>query len=157
MTRAAVHRKTVVHGHGTSLDSPAVLQRKVKNGGGGTGGRAVVIEDEVDVGVELNTSRCLPSLRYLSLAEPTAKPPLEFVDEYDCSPFRWWRVVRDDNGAPVEVKEKPTWEGDRVSAFLRAADPLATAGRFDGMGRCVPVCMYKLTLSPQRNVFRSTS
>ncbi len=82
--------------------------------------------------MDLNTSRCLPSLRYLALAEPTGKPPVEFVDEYDCSPFRWWRVVRDDGGAPFEVKEKPTWEGERVSAFLRAADPLATAGRFDG-------------------------
>lgn len=60
-------------------------------------------------------------------------------------------MVRDDDGAPFEVKEKPTWEGERVSAFLRAAEPLATAGRFEGMGRCVPVCMYEQTSSPQRN------
>lgn len=45
--------------------------------------------------------------------------------------WRWWRVLRDDDGTPVEIREIPCWEGERVRAYLRDGDREA-AERFDG-------------------------
>ena len=42
----------------------------------------------------------------------------------------------DDAGTPVEVREIPAWEGERVRAFLRGAD-MKTAEEFSGACVCI--------------------
>ncbi|KAI0696965.1 hypothetical protein C8T65DRAFT_743360 [Cerioporus squamosus] len=70
--------------------------------------------------------KALPSLRYLSLAEPPddSQRMLPYKEEYagNGAPPRWWRVVRDEEGSPIEIKEIPGWEGERVRSYLRNAD-----------------------------------
>ena len=78
----------------------------------------------------------LPSLRWIALATLQRRWRDPILDDYggDHAPWRWWRVVRDNDGAPMEVTEIPSWEGERVRTYLRAADRTA-AEEFDG--KCV--------------------
>ncbi|KAI0684257.1 hypothetical protein C8T65DRAFT_836558 [Cerioporus squamosus] len=70
--------------------------------------------------------KSLPSLRYVALAEPPGERAGNLLrkEEYagNAAPWRWWRVVRDEDGSPVEVREIPGWEGERVRSYLRNAD-----------------------------------
>ena len=96
----------------------------------------------------------LPSLRWIALGAPKCRMHLDLdVQDYagDNAPWRWWRVTRDEDGTPVEVTEIPGWEGERIRAYLRAADATA-ADEFDGTS---PYCFYPddvrihtLTLTP---------
>uniref|UniRef100_A0A5K1K5P1 Thiol-transferase Tc52 n=1 Tax=Ganoderma boninense TaxID=34458 RepID=A0A5K1K5P1_9APHY len=66
-----------------------------------------------------------PSLRYIAVATPyrparIAPPPAYPGD--DIPVWTWWRVRRDGAGIPVEIKEIPVWEGQRVRGYLRDAD-----------------------------------
>ncbi|RPD64735.1 hypothetical protein L227DRAFT_607371 [Lentinus tigrinus ALCF2SS1-6] len=66
----------------------------------------------------------LPSLRYIALAESPESTTLPCKDDYSgvAAPWRWWHVVRDEDGSPIEIREIPGWEGERVRRYLRNAD-----------------------------------
>ena len=82
-------------------------------------------------------SAYFPSLRYLTLATPNlpARPsnsiaPIPAYPGDYVSVWTWWRVHRNNVGAPVEIREIPVWEGRRVRDFLRDVDA-ETADDFD--------------------------
>ncbi|TFK82976.1 hypothetical protein K466DRAFT_603256 [Polyporus arcularius HHB13444] len=70
-------------------------------------------------------SNWFPSLRYIALADI----PDGFDGNDDEKPH-WWRVLRDDEGSPVEVREVPLWEGRRVRDYFLDADA-DTAAQFE--------------------------
>lgn len=48
------------------------------------------------------------------------------------APWSWWKVTQpDDEDQPIEAREIPTWEGERVREYFREADRDA-AEKFDG-------------------------
>ncbi|KAH9854839.1 hypothetical protein C2E23DRAFT_815848 [Lenzites betulinus] len=70
-----------------------------------------------------------PHLRYLALASAPEMPPTGYTGLAAVRvPWRWWRIVKE--GARVEYREIPVWEGERVRTFFREAD-VATAAKFD--------------------------
>ncbi|RPD67535.1 hypothetical protein L226DRAFT_608687 [Lentinus tigrinus ALCF2SS1-7] len=71
-----------------------------------------------------HASLYLPSLRYVALAKSPASETLPCEDDYSeiAAPWRWWRVVRDENACPIEIREIPGWEGERVRRYLCNAD-----------------------------------
>ena len=87
----------------------------------------------------------VPSLRYIAFADRGTRPPeptaicdwaedMLYEDHAGTrAPWRWWRLVRDDEdeSVVVEAREIPAWEGERVRAFLRNAS-VETAQAFDG-------------------------
>ncbi|KAM5542438.1 hypothetical protein V8D89_003897 [Ganoderma adspersum] len=74
-------------------------------------------------------SAYFPSLCYLALATPTRPGHLTLPPAYPgggIPVWTWWRVRRGTVGAPVEIREIPTWEGRRVREFLQEAGAEAT-------------------------------
>ena len=78
-----------------------------------------------------NVASDVKSLRYVALADPESVAPYDIEDSDPSVARRWWRIVRDENQAPVEIREVPTWEGKRLREFLHGADREAMDG-FDG-------------------------
>ena len=73
------------------------------------------------------------SLRYIALAE-VSEVALDWREDYtrNGTHRRWWRIVRDDDGVPREVREIPEWEGERVRVYVENAKT-EDIDRFDGM------------------------
>lgn len=99
--------------------------------------------DERDIGDHILCKRlleeavvALPNLRYLALAQIPNNAllvrswPREYGQrQWPNARWQWWRIIRDTKG--IEVREIPTWEGDRVRNYMRDAD-MAHADHFDG-------------------------
>ena len=73
------------------------------------------------------------SLRYIALAE-VSEVALDWREDYTRNGTyrRWWRIVRDDDGVPREVREIPEWEGERVRVYVENAKT-EDIDCFDGM------------------------
>ena len=66
-----------------------------------------------------------PALRYIAVATPRRPAHIAPTPAYpgDGIPvWTWWRVHRDSVGTPVEIREIPVWEGQRVRESLRETD-----------------------------------
>ncbi|EIW61200.1 uncharacterized protein TRAVEDRAFT_44021 [Trametes versicolor FP-101664 SS1] len=75
----------------------------------------------------------LPNLRYVAFAQIPDDVLRSATREYGQrqwpnARWQWWRIIRGAEG--IEVREVPTWEGERVRKYMRDAD-MAHADDFD--------------------------